>query len=380
MAIDYVICAAGAGSRMMEINPSVAKPLLKLGGKTLLERSLESLDLFPGDRLIILSQKDHGLRAAMETTLATRYSFCEIHWIEIQGLTRGQLETALLARPVLNPDHGVVIFNCDTFFRSRNLTRKLSESGIDAIIPCSREEGDSWSFCAVAEDRDGAKVLEVVEKVRISHWCSVGYYHFRTARLFLELADRYMRLATAGELYVAPMYQLMIEEGHHVVLDVVDTFKPMGSLSQLLDYWQADRSALRRENPLGTLVVDIDGTLTIDEPGVSYPHKRPRLDVIAKLRDLHEQGFEIVLHTARRMRTHQNDEAKLLADIAQPTLDWLHRHDVPFDGIKFGKPYAQRGFYLDDRAIRPTEFLAMDTSEIEAMLTQEAGFASELKI
>jgi len=37
---------------------------------------------------------------------------------------------------------------------------------------------------------------------------------------------------------------------------------------------------------------------------------------------------------------------------------------VPFDGLRFGKPFAENGFYVDDRAIRPDEFLKLTEEEI----------------
>ena len=94
--------------------------------------------------------------------------------------------------------------------------------------------------------------------------------------------------------------------------------------------------------------------------------------MVARIRELHAQGYEIVVHSARRMRTHKNDEGKIVAEIGQDTIAWLERHQIPFSSLKFGKPYAENGFYVDDRTVRPDEFVRLSVSQIEALL-QEAS-------
>lgn len=50
------------------------------------------------------------------------------------------------------------------------------------------------------------------------------------------------------------------------------------------------------------LIVDLDGTLTQANTS-DYRNVLPRLDVIEQLREYHQLGFEIVISTARNMRT-----------------------------------------------------------------------------
>jgi capsule biosynthesis phosphatase len=53
-------------------------------------------------------------------------------------------------------------------------------------------------------------------------------------------------------------------------------------------------------------------------------------------------------------------------------IEWLRRHDVPFDELHVGKPWCGTdGFYVDDRAVRPSEFATLDHSDILALLTAE---------
>jgi len=354
MAIDYVICAAGEGSRTRLINPGLAKPILKINNKTLLEYSIESLDLYPGDQLIIIVQKKHKIVEQM----CSKFTFFDvkIHWIELELLTRGQLETALAAERVLNPNSSIVIFNADTYFRSRSLGNLILQKNIQGIIPCTKALGDAWSFCKIKDD-SSMIVTEVAEKVRISDWCSVGYYYFKDQSLFISLAKEAIKNPSLNEHYVAPLYNKLIEINLKVIVTEVDVFKPMGTIEQLQAYWELDLKKMKLFNPRGVMVIDLDGTLTIDDPLQSYANKAPREEVIQCIRRLDTIGYKIIISTARRMKTHSNDSAKVIADIGDTTISWLKKHNVPFHGLQFGKPYADNGYYVDDRSLQPEELI-----------------------
>src|SRR4051794_25891577 len=91
--------------------------------------------------------------------------------------------------------------------------------------------------------------------------------------------------------------------------------------------------------------------------------------MLAKLREYKEAGFYIILYTSRNMRTYGGNIGLITANTAKATMAWLDRHGIPYDEIHFGKPWASRvGFYVDDRAVRPDEFLRMTPQEICRLL------------
>ncbi|MDP2215604.1 HAD hydrolase family protein [Phenylobacterium sp.] len=120
------------------------------------------------------------------------------------------------------------------------------------------------------------------------------------------------------------------------------------------------------------LVFDLDGTLTLDEPGLAYGERRPNRVVIEQLRAYRAQGFEIIICTARNMRTHGGQIGKINALTLPVVLDWLARHDIPYDEVHVGKPWCGTdGFYVDDKAVRPSEFVALTYEEIRRLLARE---------
>lgn len=117
------------------------------------------------------------------------------------------------------------------------------------------------------------------------------------------------------------------------------------------------------------IIVDLDGTLTVDDPTVAYSDKVPNEAVVAKLREYKCAGFEIAISTARNMRTHEGNLGKINIHTLPIILDWLRKFDVPFDEVFLGKPWCgAEGFYIDDKAIRPDEFVGMSYEEISKLL------------
>lgn len=112
------------------------------------------------------------------------------------------------------------------------------------------------------------------------------------------------------------------------------------------------------------IIIDLDGTLTVDSPDVDYWEKPVNLQVVARLREYKNLGFEVVVFTARNMRTYQGRVDLIRANTLPLIETWLVENNIPFDEIVVGKPWCGTdGFYVDDRAIRPDEFARMSPNE-----------------
>lgn len=114
------------------------------------------------------------------------------------------------------------------------------------------------------------------------------------------------------------------------------------------------------------LVVDLDDTICF--PNLEYTDTRrryelasPNLPMIQSLHKAKAKGFEIIIFTARRMATHQGNLEKIEKDVGDVTRNWLDKNNVPYDKLKFGKPFAV--YYIDDKAIRPNEFVEIMNNE-----------------
>lgn len=121
------------------------------------------------------------------------------------------------------------------------------------------------------------------------------------------------------------------------------------------------------------IVMDIDGTLCeIKSKEQSYLDVIPKFNILEKLNKMKQEGFYIILYTSRQMRTYDGNIGKINANTGKILFQWLEKYDIPFDEIYFGKPWCgKNGFYVDDKAIRPSEFTKLSYDEIIKLLEAE---------
>lgn len=130
--------------------------------------------------------------------------------INLNRPTSGQLETVYLATKNLMNEEPLTIFNIDTI-RDSFQPSEL-EQDCEGYIEVFERPGEHWSFILTDENQ---QVIRVAEKNRISSLCSTGLYHFSSVRVFNKYAELAIQtdLRVNGELYIAPLYQLMIDQG-----------------------------------------------------------------------------------------------------------------------------------------------------------------------
>lgn len=126
------------------------------------------------------------------------------------------------------------------------------------------------------------------------------------------------------------------------------------------------------------LVVDLDDTITITVNG-DYEHSKPIQPTIDMLKKYKAEGFEIVINSSRNMRTYEANVGKINIFTLPNIINWLNKHDVPYDEVIVGKPWCGfDGFYIDDKSIRPSEFHSMSYEEIQEMLKKEKAYTRSL--
>ena len=119
------------------------------------------------------------------------------------------------------------------------------------------------------------------------------------------------------------------------------------------------------------IVIDLDDTISKTKNG-DYKNSQPITEVINLLRNYRDKGFEIAISTSRNMQTFNGSIGKINAVTLPIITEWLDTHKVPYDEIHIGKPWCgDGGFYVDDKAIRPSEFLRYSYEEILAIFGEK---------
>ena len=116
-----------------------------------------------------------------------------------------------------------------------------------------------------------------------------------------------------------------------------------------------------------SFVFDIDGTLCpIKKKEERYEDLVPYKNMVEKLRYYKNHGAKIVLFTSRNMNSYKGNLGVINKITAKILLDWLEKWEIPYDEIIYGKPWpGHKGFYVDDRTIRPDEFLNCSVDELD---------------
>jgi capsule biosynthesis phosphatase len=146
----------------------------------------------------------------------------------------------------------------------------------------------------------------------------------------------------------------MLQDQHvfNAIIINGNDFNCVGTPHQLKMY-----ALQQKNNSIKRFCFDIDNTLIISDK--NYDNYSIIEKNVNYLKFLKSMGHTIILYTARRMRTHNGCQGKVIADIGKKTIDCLQVLDIPYDEIYFGKPYAD--FYIDDLAINAYYDLEKET-------------------
>lgn len=212
--MNIVITMGGLGSRFRKAGYTVPKYQIEAKGKTLFTWSMLSLKEFWVNSFIFLVRREDEAKPFIQKECRELGIRATI--IEIEKLTRGQAETAMLAESVWDEEAPLLIYNIDTYVEPGCMTPAVLHG--DGFIPCFHAEGTHWSFVRIDET---GKAIEVREKTRISDNCTIGAYYFSSAALYRDIYQAFYGQGNhleSGERYVAPLYNYMIERGKEVYI------------------------------------------------------------------------------------------------------------------------------------------------------------------
>ena len=363
--MNYLITAAGLGSRFLKKGIKPCKPLIKVRGIELLLWSLNSFEFKSNDNLYIVTLKKDNVKKKLLKKIALIYPNIRISWLEMNEILNGQLLTALNAISYFKITGIILIHNCDTSYKlnSKELSSLLKKDTF-GVIPYFNSSGDNWSFVKIKNN----EIVEVKEKERISNNCSVGTYLFTNAQEFYDLAILYINenknneYYEKNEYYIAPFYDYAISKSLTIFPIECNDVKIFGTCQELLNAFEISHNELLSENDFNghqrkTLVLDIDGTICGPPDKDDYSKCVPIESICKKLRYQDSIGTYIILFTSRNMRSFDGNIGLVNKYTSYTLNKWLIRNDIPFDEIYFGKPWGKNLSYIDDKSLAINDFL-----------------------
>ena len=220
--LNIVIPMAGRGSRFADAGFTDPKPLIKFGGKPMIQWVVDNIRPARSHRFIFLCLADHLARyPRLRPELEEICPGCVI--VPIAQVTEGAACKVLLAREWIDSNDPLMIANSDQYVELaiEDYLKALDEGGADGLIMTFWADHPKWSYCRLRAD---GTVAEVVEKKVISNEATVGIYNFARGRDYVAAADAMIArdLRVNGEFYVAPVYNLLIERGARIITAKID--------------------------------------------------------------------------------------------------------------------------------------------------------------
>ncbi|MBN2469574.1 MAG: hypothetical protein JXN59_02525 [Anaerolineae bacterium] len=237
----YVICMAGEGARFRQQGFLLPKYMLNVGNRSMFARALGSLPIAAEDRLLFLvnaqQAQAHDVAGFVSREVDGLGCQAQVEMIAIPK-TRGQLETAFLARDWVAEEDQLAIYNIDTAFVSATLGARFSGAlpRLDGVLGGFPPDGQvNWSFAATRWQNGEQVVTRTAEKSPLPGFALTGLYHFSRAGSFFSAAAEELSgpVGGVGEYYVAPIYNRLIARGMEFVVDVVTAITNMGTPDQL---------------------------------------------------------------------------------------------------------------------------------------------------
>lgn len=220
----FLIPMAGMSSRFFEAGYEKPKYMLDAFGRSTFSWAVGSFAAYFGDHpFVFVALEDYDTPAFVRGE-CQKMGIDDARIVTLKEPTRGQAETVTAALEALDrPDQGIVIFNIDTALPGYQLPAFTSQC--DGYLEVFRGSGSNWSYAK--PDKPGSdRVVETAEKKPISDLCSTGLYFFKSAKRFQDAYEEQQTRDTAelqgGELYVAPLYNLLIRDGADIRCRIID--------------------------------------------------------------------------------------------------------------------------------------------------------------
>ena len=266
--------------------------------------------------------------------LINKCKFKNMLFAPIDYQTRGAVETAFVG---MNKFIELKHINNDNDISNDNVVFIDSDKlhNITKQLPIFESE-----FIGYTDNRKPDTSFIELENNKITDFCC-GFYGFKNIKSFLKYALMLLKGENTNHSFCfTNLYNLIISKGYNVEPLFIEDTKHIS-----IDNNKITKEKLR-------ICFDLDNTL-VSYPTVvgDYSTVKPINRNIMLLRKLKSDGHEIIIYTARRMKTHNGNVGKVIKDIASVTIDTLEKLNIEYDELIFGKPIAD--IYIDDRAINP---------------------------
>lgn len=213
--LNIVLPMAGKGSRFANAGYTTPKPFIPIHGVPMIKVVVDNLSPKCEHRFIFVCQQQHIDEFDLIPKLKSYSKNVEI--IGINGITEGQVCTALLAKKYFNNDEPLMNANADQYidFDINEYLDAISARNLDGMIMTMKSQDPKWSYAKTNVD---GFVIETAEKQVISNDATVGIFNFSKGQDLVRAAEQMItdNIRVNNEFYTCPSYNYLIKEGKKI--------------------------------------------------------------------------------------------------------------------------------------------------------------------
>jgi len=213
-----VIPMAGASRRFYLAGYDTPKYRLMLDGRSLFDHAVASFQAYCETEPCLFILRDDGDAPAFVESRIKALGIRHGTLVALGAPTSGQATTVILGLDSLGcpADEPITVFNIDTFRPGFRYPEADWFAHSDGYLEVIRASDPGLSSVRPDPATREPRVLETAEKKVISDLAGTGLYHFRRADDFHAAYAKERDRPSAGELYIAPIYNHLIAAGKRV--------------------------------------------------------------------------------------------------------------------------------------------------------------------
>lgn len=238
---------AGSGSRFLKEGYKLPKPLIQVSGLPMVVQAVRVLPM--PDKYVFIVRKDLPGTEAVEKALSN--TFCNSHFVRLNGLTDGQARTCLMGMKEIDLDAPLTIGACDNgaFFDPATFNKLMDDPETDILVWVARGHHGALRYPEmygwVDADRDLIKRVSVKTPLYNPGYdpIIVGTFTFKRAKDFVVAAEHMIErnARVNDEFYVDTCINDAIQLGFNCRIFEIKHYLCWGTPDDLrtFEYWQS---------------------------------------------------------------------------------------------------------------------------------------------
>ena len=226
MKPNILVPMAGLGSRFIKEGFKVPKQLINIKDKHLIDISLDCLN-YEDCNLIFVVRDETVYNFHIDELLKKKFGD-DIKIVVLDKLTDGSVCSCLYAEEYIDNDAPLVIHTLDIEFRPVFDPHTMNDLDADGLLLTFKSNSANYSYADVDDD---GYVKRTAEKKAISSNACVGIYGFKKGSDFCKYAREMIikDIRTKNEFYIAPLYNLLVDDDKKIVTSDVDKMHVFGT-------------------------------------------------------------------------------------------------------------------------------------------------------